>query len=406
MANTIPTSTLASETAGELITQALRLAHIIPHHQTADDEMIETGLIMMNMILKGWQQDGSTLSRLEEMILPVNAYQGNLSNPAQPDDLVIELAEARWVVGAPVVNTPVVANTVVETVIFDQLFGKTIQYTVEGDVGTVQTTTAHATDNLGYPLTYHFPNDQPVSSFTIDPLTAVITGTIPDPTTNPTLTATITAISNTGCSNTAVFRITPDVETAATGWSFGVFTGAGTGVQPPTSSAPQTQSTPTYLLAGLADVSVVTSGIPAYPFRAYIAKNNQEPFCYFDCNGTTNPLVVSATTQDIEFDEGDFITVSTTPDYATEVNGWVTNSNPTIVTGSLPPDASVGGYVCVNLTVTVNTRLVATGAETPIVENPIAVIPESGPYPSAPANSSAGSARPYRRRETMLIGGC
>ena len=94
---TTPTSTRFSLNAGQLLKLAYKMIGVVSRNGEPTLDQSNMAIKVMNQILKGWQQDGSNLHRLEEMILPVSAYQGNLANPAQPDVIVMELAEARWV---------------------------------------------------------------------------------------------------------------------------------------------------------------------------------------------------------------------------------------------------------------------------------------------------------------------
>ena len=270
---------------------------------------------------------------------------------------------------------------VAETIAFVGL-GK-LGYTITGYSGQEASLQTQAVDNLNYAITYSTPTLP--GTLTINPQTGLISGLMPVDTSGEFLTSTVTATSTTGLSTTANLNITVEA-ISQNPWYFSFDGGAGLSVQaggngqPPYTTPGQAAGYPTYLLAGLREVTCYTSGIPAYPFRVYLSKNSQQPFCYYDFDGETIPSPSVTTTQDIEFDAGDTVTVSVTADFSTAVNGWVTGSG-NIVQGGTPPPAAAGAYVPVNLHVSLQTDPTPTGNGVVVTTTPITITPEAGPHP-------------------------
>lgn len=96
-------STTWSLNAGQLITQALRkIGNLVPPWTPNEDQMSQ-GIIALNAMLKGWQIDGISLYRQEQVQLTVPTNVGYAGTPLNVTPLFLGLEEARWVI-TPVPN--------------------------------------------------------------------------------------------------------------------------------------------------------------------------------------------------------------------------------------------------------------------------------------------------------------
>lgn len=73
------------------------IGNLTPPWTPSDDQMTQ-GLIVLNIMLKGWQADGLNLFRQEQVTLTVTANQGQPSNPYSITPLILDLTEARLVI--------------------------------------------------------------------------------------------------------------------------------------------------------------------------------------------------------------------------------------------------------------------------------------------------------------------
>lgn len=91
-------TTTWSLTAGQLIARAYRiLGNLTPPWAPTDDQMTQ-GIISLNGMLKGWQNDGINLFRQTQLSLTIPVGVGYFGNPFIITPKVMNFEEGRWVV--------------------------------------------------------------------------------------------------------------------------------------------------------------------------------------------------------------------------------------------------------------------------------------------------------------------